>query len=462
MRMTSLTRRMVSVVLLAELICALVFSGTAILHEHQTRLHALDVVLQGRSDSLLGAIQDAEDPDDNVAIDPAELPLPSRDVYAVYSLGGGRLGASQDAPESLVTRRKDGFFDITQAGSSYRVYQREAMRVIDRAEHPGTGLKRPVTILYATSMEHLWREVFEAARYSVVLSLLLLTATALLMVVLMQKVLQPINDLAARAEAVSVTSLNFEPPASALQTKELLPLTEALTVAIGGLRQALEHEKRFVSDASHELKTAVAVMRSSLQVLMLRPRSQAEYTLGLNRLLEDNGRVEDLIARMLTLARVESNPPAGYPGVSLSDTTRDTLERLRNLASVHQVDLICRVEQTGEVGTTPERLEMLVSNLVVNALQHSAPGTSVDVKVTSEAGRAVLRVSDRGQGIGEEALPHLFERFYREDSSRSRATGGTGLGLAICKAIVDAAGGKIWIESAPGVGTSVTVSFSKA
>ena len=453
---------MILVVLLAEVICAVAFSVTAILHERHTRLRALDVMLQGRSDSLLGAIQDAEDPDDNVLIDPAELRLPPEDVYAVYSFGGNRLGSSQDAPEGLVTRRKDGFFDVSQDGRPFRVYQREAMRVIDRAEHPGAGLKRPVTIIYATSTDHLWHEVFEAVKYSVGLSLVLFTVTTILMIVLMRRVLQPINDLAARAEAVSVTSLSFEPPVSALRTRELLPLTEALTVAIGGLRQALEHEKRFVSDASHELKTAVAVMRSSLQVLMMRTRSQEEYTLGLDRLLEDNGRVEDLIARMLTLARMETHPLAGDPGASLCGVTRDAVDRLRSFAEVHHVRLVGCIEQTCEVGTTPERLEVLVSNLIVNAVQHSAPGTSVDVRVEMKAGCAVLRVSDRGPGIGAEALPHLFERFYREDTSRSRTTGGAGLGLAICKAIVDGAGGSIWIESAPGAGTSVTVSFSMA
>ena len=84
----------------------------------------------------------------------------------------------------------------------------------------------------------------------------------------------------------------------------------------------------------HELKTAVAVMRSSLQVLMMRPRSQADYALGLNRLLEDNGRVEDLIARMLTLARVETNPLVGNTGARLCEVTRDAVDRLQSFAEV--------------------------------------------------------------------------------------------------------------------------------
>ena len=185
---------MILVVLLAEVICAAVFSGTAILHERHTRLRALDVVLEGRSDSLLGAIQDAEDPDDNVLIDPAELRLPPADVYAVYSFGGSRLGSSQDAPESLVTRRKDGFSDVSEGGRPFRVYQREAMRVIDRAEHPGAGptgagLRRPVTIVYAASLDHLWHEVFRAVSYFVGLSLVLFTVTTTLMIVLMRRVL---------------------------------------------------------------------------------------------------------------------------------------------------------------------------------------------------------------------------------------------------------------------------------
>jgi signal transduction histidine kinase len=116
-----------------------------------------------------------------------------------------------------------------------------------------------------------------------------------------------------------------------------------------------------------------------------------------------------------------------------------------------------------DVVLAEEAVETLVSNLVMNAVQHSAAGGAVKVSVrVDDARRAVLQVADEGAGIAAENLPHIFERFYREDRSRSRETGGAGLGLAICKSIVEGAGGTIGVESGVGRGTKVTVSFALA
>src|ERR1700722_8596611 len=144
----SLIRQTIGIVLGAQILCTALLCGAALLHEWHTRFRAFDVRIQGHSDSLLGAIQDAEDPDDNVTIDPTELKIPDEDVYAVYNQGGRLLGTSARASESLISRGKDGFRDLRTNGTSYRVLQREALRVIDRAENGGVGLRRPVTIVY--------------------------------------------------------------------------------------------------------------------------------------------------------------------------------------------------------------------------------------------------------------------------------------------------------------------------
>ena len=103
-----------------------------------------------------------------------------------------------------------------------------------------------------------------------------------------------------------------------------------------------------------------------------------------------------------------------------------------------------------------------MSNLVVNAVQHSPAGAEVGVSLARSEGMAVLEVRDRGAGIAPEQMPHLFERFYRADTSRSRLTGGAGLGLAICKSIADGVGGRIEVRSAVGEGTTVAVFFRSA
>ena len=230
------------IVLTAELLCAIAFSGTALWHERRSRMHSFDVMLQGRSDSLLGAIQDAEDPDDNVTIDPAELNVPSSDTYAVYNLGGRLLGSSPHPPDVLIERQQNGFSDRRLNGRSYRVLQRDALRVIDRAENGGVGLRRPVTIVYAAPTGHIWHEIIEAASFDVIVSILLLAITAIFLVASLRKVLYPIEELAAQAGNISKTSLHFEAPESALRVRELAPLANALSETMDSLRSAFENE----------------------------------------------------------------------------------------------------------------------------------------------------------------------------------------------------------------------------
>ncbi len=459
MKSYSLTRRIIGMVVLAQILCALFLCGAVLLHEQHGRRHALDVELQGRSDSLLGAIQDAEDPNDNVRIDPAELKLPTRDVYAVYNGDGALLGTSLNAPAALIARGSDGFRDVQVHGDVYRVLQRNRMRIIDRDETGGVGLKRPVTILYASPERHVWHEIFESTRYFLLLTVIAAMVTAALVAVCLRRALRPLSELAIAAARVSAPSLVFSAPPAVMQVRELQPLAEVLAGAMARLRESFAKEQRFVGDAAHELKTAVAVVRSSVQLLMMRRRTEGEYSAGLQRILEDNCRVEALVAQMLQLAAVEGNQET----VAVHDlhlSVERAVEHLQPVAQHHAVDLRLESSPGMPVRLPPERAYVLVSNLLLNAIQHSHPGQSASVSLERHTPEhVVLRVADTGEGIAPDALPHIFERFFREDRSRSRSTGGTGLGLAICKTIVESAGGQISVHSEKQAGTEVVVTF---
>ena len=458
----SLIRQTIGIVVAAQILCAALLCVAAVLYERHTRLRALDISIQGRSDSLLGAIQDAEDPEDNVWIDPAELRLPENDVYAVYNQGGRLLGSSHAAPSELIGRHADEFRDVKTGRTTYRVFQREAMRVIDRAENGGIGFKRPVTILYASSERHLWHEVLEAVRFYLLAIGLATTITVFLVSVLLRRALAPLSELALAAAGLAPPELLFAAPPSVLRVRELLPLAKVLTDTVGRLREAFAKEQRFIGDAAHELKTAIAVVRSSMQLMMLKRRTVDEYAAGLERVLEDNGRVEALVAQMLQLASMEDTAANDACVLDLGELAATVLERLRPVAETRGVLLGLVRAATTPVRLLPERGFALLSNLVLNAVQHSSPGQKVLVSLTTPRKSVMLEVVDTGTGISPEALPHLFERFYREDRSRSRDTGGTGLGLSICKSIVEAAGGSISLESEPGRGTRVTVVFISA
>jgi signal transduction histidine kinase len=159
---------------------------------------------------------------------------------------------------------------------------------------------------------------------------------------------------------------------------------------------------------------------------------------------------------MLALARAESPISAAgqQPVADLAGCVERSVEQLETVAALRRVRVALDVppstsEASPSVALPPGDCNLLVSNLLLNALQHSPPESIVELTVTADSEIATLVIRDHGDGILPEALPHIFDRFYRGDPSRTRNTGGTGLGLAIAKAIVQRAGGSIVIASQP-------------
>jgi len=462
MKTASLIRRAMIAVLLIELCCALTFAGTSIWHEWRVRLRALDITINGRSDSLIGAVQDKEDPAAHVMVDPQEFNPSPNDVYAVYNQDGQLVGESENASASLISLGSDGFRNASIGDHRYRVMQKNALRIIDRDETNGVGRKRPVIVVYAATADYVWHEVGEAAGFYILVSLVLLFLTAAILIYFLRRLLAPLRDLALHAAAIRADSLTFEPPSSVLRIHELTPLADALSKTITRLRLAFEKEQRFINDAAHELKTAVAVVRSTIQLLSMRSRTPEEYQQGLEQALNDNQRVEELVAQMLTLARASERAEEMLVNVDLGREVASTLKAIGSIAEHKGIQIVPSLAHDVKVQLPQNAVQILVSNFVMNAVQHSARGSEVRVAVRQgqeDEKKAVLEVEDFGSGIAPQNLPHVFDRFFREDPSRSRETGGIGLGLAICKSIVESAGGVIELESTQGKGTTVIARF---
>jgi signal transduction histidine kinase len=253
-----------------------------------------------------------------------------------------------------------------------------------------------------------------------------------------------------------VNSWNFVPPQRARMIRELAPLTLALETVLTSLERSFMQQRRFVGDAAHELKTAVAVLKSSLQLLTLKQRTAIEYERGIERCQMDCDRMEEAVGKMLTLARVETTAEMLSPHFEtyLAETVRQVVQQFESMAELKRLRVLVSAEDTVMVDIEPEQLQLLCSNLLLNALQHSSAGSAIRA-VVGQNGELVIE--DDGDGIAPEDLPHVFDRFYRGDPSRSRNTGGTGLGLSICKAIVSRRQGTIEITSELGIGTRVIV-----
>jgi signal transduction histidine kinase len=456
---TSIAFRLISAVLLIELLSAVLVILLALGYERHAHFRAFDVMLHGRADSVLGAVQDAEDPGLNVMLDLADLHVPPDDVYEVWDGRGHMLGRSANWQGSggNAVPQHDGPFRLKLNGRDYGLLLLHGSRIIDPGE-PGGGKLRPVTILYGAPTDRVWRAILGAVEFYAGGSLLLLAITGPLIAWLLHRGLLPLRQLAALAGEVSAQSWEFSPPASARETAELAPLTQALESTLQRLERSFNQQRTFVSDAAHELKTAVAVSKSSLQLLELKERTPAEYRAGLEHCLADTQRLEDLVAKMLTLARVENVPATvGAPArCDLAECVRRTVAQLQTVASLRGIDVAVRATEFCCVTLAADDCALVVENLLMNALQHSPERSQVVIHIASQDGAVELAIEDHGEGIEPRVRPFIFDRFYRGDPSRARSTGGAGLGLAICKAIVEKAGGTIALKSELGKGTTVT------
>lgn len=470
-RPRSIVFRLIGAVLAVELLAALVAIAFSLVYEHHIHFRTFDIMLRGRADSVLGAVQDADDPETNVMLNPTDMTLPANDIWEVYDDRARLLGRSASWPENpngmlarsyaFLAAVPDGQIEnLRVQGGRYRFLLRQGTRIIDPSE-PGGGSLRHITILYGTPTGHVWSAIREAVKFYAAASLVLVLATGPLIAWLLQRGLAPLRQLAALSARLTVDDWQFTPPELARETPELAPLTLALESALERLHHSFDQQTVFVSDAAHEFKTAVAVVKSSLQLLTLAERSPAAYRAGIERTLGDVERLERLIARSLTLARIERapQPTAAPPVADFAEAMRAAAEELASVAALRQVDvqLDGKQQTTFPVRMAPDDARLLVSNLLLNALEHSPAGSLVQLRLQQAEENLELTVDDRGQGIAAEALPHVFDRFYRSDPSRARSTGGAGLGLSIVKALVTRCGGAIHIESQPGKGTTVVV-----
>ena len=453
-RLASITRRLIVTVLLLESAAAVALVAAITVNQRHVQFQAFYASLRGGADELLGATQDANDVDDNVVLDLRDVTLHRGAVYRVTDEKGRVLGSGGELPSMPMA--PETFTHAAVGGQSYRFFVHRGIRNVDPGDNG--GVPHAITVVYGLPDGHAWHEVMEAVRFFAIATALLLGATALLMVGVVRRSLQPIHDLALEAGRINALDWRFHAPASALQTEELRPLALALQATLGRLQQSFAQQKRFTSDAAHELKTDLAIVKSSFQLLTMKQRTPDEYIRGLARGLQDFTRLEATVAKMLTLARLEQpSAPDERRSIDLQHVLREAVQGGRDFAALRDVRIDLQSAAEITVPLEHDDALLLCGNILMNALQHSPDGGTVCVRAVPAGEHAVLRIRDAGAGIREADRAHLFEPFYRGDASRSRSSGGTGLGLSICKAICDRAGGSIDIRNHAEGGAEVTL-----
>ena len=268
--------------------------------------------------------------------------------------------------------------------------------------------------------------------------------------------LQPVNDISGAAERISSGSLSERVRVVDPDT-ELGRLAAVLNNTFARLEAAFARQTQFTADAAHELRTPLAVLISEGQRVLARDRAAGEYRDAVAGMLDTAQQMRELTETLLALARLDG-PDASVPPapVDLASCAVSAFNRFGPQAMSRKVTIHTEAELVFALGRR-DRVEVVVTNLVSNAIAYNRPGGEVRIRTRRDGQDAIIEVADTGVGIGPADLPHIFERFYRADKSRSRADGHAGLGLAISRTILDAERGRIEVTSVEGQGSTFTV-----
>lgn len=462
----SITRRLIVSVLLTQIVLTIAVVSLATYLTRRQLHRSFDAALQGRAMSIAALVRFSEETSPRLIFDSSLVPPPLErdhpDFYQVLAGDGHVIASSPNWPSDFPTnpRRRRSYWTVDRQGEQYRVVRLENTPVLDR-EGPDTASSATTTVIYAASTEEIRERVWAVVILTCVGSLLLLAVSTVVTVWAVRRGLSPLAALATSASRVTADNWKLDAPQQARATQELVPLTDAMDGMLETLQQAFTSQRDFVANAAHELKTPIAVLKSTLQLLLQRPRTAEEYRVQVEGALDDLGRLEALTHSMLRLARAEQVQTTSrrqeLPLLDLTATCEQSAERLRPVADSRFVRIQVQSKGTPKIHADPEDLELIWNNLFENAIRYSPTDSTVIVSISNDDHCARVDVQDRGPGIGEEDLSNIFNRFHRADASRSRETGGYGLGLAIVKAMVEAYGGSIVAESRLGSGTTMSV-----
>jgi heavy metal sensor kinase len=276
---------------------------------------------------------------------------------------------------------------------------------------------------------------------------------------LARKALSPVDRMAATAAEITATRLDrrlAEPEAN----DELGYLAHTFNAMIARLQRSFDEVRRFTADAAHELRTPLASMRTEAEVALRSPREPQRDARVLENLLEEIDRLTRLVTHLLFLCRQDTGTGVSqFRPVRLDILVREVADHMDVSARAKGLELRIDLRHNCEVAGEADRLRQLFFNLFDNAIKYTPAGGRVTVDDEPGNGHAHVTVADTGIGIPGEHLPHVFERFYRVDSSRSSETDGNGLGLAICRSIAESHAGRLEIASNPGAGTRVTLTL---
>jgi two-component system OmpR family sensor kinase len=370
------------------------------------------------------------------------------------------LGESAPSPPALPDTIDSGdagqatYFTVSasEGGERYRVRA---------ATVPGTS----ATLITATSLADVDATLRRLLAIMLLVTLAVLVALTVLGLWVVRVGLRPLDEIGATAAAIADGDLTRRVERAEPRT-EVGRLGLALNAMLAQIESAFDAQReserrlrRFVADASHELRTPLAAVRAYAELFGRgadrRPDDLERAMTGIGR---ESERMTVLVEDLLLLARLDEGRPLERKPVELDEVVSEAVDAAVAVDPDRPVDL--EADPVVVLGDR-DRLRQVLDNLLSNVRAHTPAGSPVRVRVGSENGLAVVEVADSGPGMTSEEAARVFERFYRSDSSRSRATGGVGLGLSIVAAVAEAHGGAVSAHSTPGDGATFRITFPR-
>ena len=278
-----------------------------------------------------------------------------------------------------------------------------------------------------------------------------------------RRALSPVDEITRAAQQINPRNLSSRITVPDTGD-ELQRLSETLNAMLGRVDAAMQQITRFTADASHELRTPITIMRTRAELALRRARTETEYREVIEQLHAELVGTSRLVDKLMILARADAGAElAQFEALDVADLLRRVLVQISPLAEERMLSLQSNLPGAHEVRIEGDSqlLEQLFLLLIDNAVKYTTPPGCVSVELTDTDELARVAVRDTGIGIAEMDLPHIFDRFYRVDKTRSRESGGAGIGLSIGRVIVEAHLGSLNVESCLGKGTTFIVALPK-
>jgi heavy metal sensor kinase len=316
------------------------------------------------------------------------------------------------------------------------------------------GQGATAVLIVSRSISELQAALNQTILFLAVLSILVVLAGTLLAHRLAGRILEPVRRIASTARSLSQHELNRRVEVE-VPPDELGELVETFNGMLARLEASFESLRRFTADASHELRSPLALMRSELEGTLARARTPEEYQEVLRGLEAEVEHMARMVDQLLMLARADAGAlrPA-ETSLDVADFLHETAARWRPVADSRHVQVEVDAPDSGSVWADPDLLRRVMDNLIDNATRHTPEGTAVQLTGAPTAGGWNIDVHDHGPGVPAAARSLLFERFARADGARARDSAGAGLGLALSRAIAESHGGSLQLVDQNGAGAT--------